>query len=224
MLEAYALAVDRVIPAEPTKFASIVATCVENTKKELEKSGIGRFYSILFIITDGEVEDLQATKLEIIKGSALPFSIVIIGVGESQSNFQKMIHLDGDDTLLAARGKKAARDIVQFVPFYEFAGDEDAFVKAILDEVPDQVVGFMEASRIKPKQIEVKKKQVKTGDNFHLSSIASSPKSLGVSVKNLALAFEGRNVTTKGKWGSIDIMSKKGEKKTATKSQVDLSK
>jgi hypothetical protein len=39
-------------------------------------------YNILLIITDGEIHDMEATKDLIVAGSHLPFSIIIVGVGE----------------------------------------------------------------------------------------------------------------------------------------------
>jgi hypothetical protein len=45
-------------------------------------------YFILLIITDGVINDFEATKDEIVLASELPISIVIIGVGDE--NFDKM--------------------------------------------------------------------------------------------------------------------------------------
>jgi len=46
-------------------------------------------------------------------------SIIIVGVGEA--DFDSMEELDGDSVRLTApNGKKAIRDIVQFVPFRNF--------------------------------------------------------------------------------------------------------
>jgi hypothetical protein len=46
-------------------------------------------------------------------------SIIIVGVGEA--DFESMEELDGDSVKLTApNGKKASRDIVQFVPFRNF--------------------------------------------------------------------------------------------------------
>jgi vacuolar-type H+-ATPase subunit F/Vma7 len=38
-------------------------------------------YQILMIITDGIINDLQKTIDEIVRGSELPLSIIIVGVG-----------------------------------------------------------------------------------------------------------------------------------------------
>jgi copine 1/2/3 len=40
-------------------------------------------YHILLIITDGMINDLEETKAAIIAASALPLSIIIVGVGSA---------------------------------------------------------------------------------------------------------------------------------------------
>jgi hypothetical protein len=50
-------------------------------------------------------------------------SIVIVGVGTE--DFAQMDELDADDGLLKVRGKEAAADIVQFVPFRNFKNQPD---------------------------------------------------------------------------------------------------
>ena len=50
------------------------------------------------ILTNGDIQDIEETIDEIVKGSALPLSIIIVGVG--QEDFSSMIRLDGDDEAL----------------------------------------------------------------------------------------------------------------------------
>ncbi len=58
--------------------------------------------------------DLEATKDAIIAASALPLSIIIVGVGDE--DFSSMEFLDADKRVLkSSTGVVAARDIVQFV-------------------------------------------------------------------------------------------------------------
>ena len=80
-------------------------------------------YIILLIITDGVISDMDDTIDEIVKGSSLPLSIIIIGVGDA--NFDSMNILDGDDEPLYSKKTKSymKSDIVQFVPFDEFKND-----------------------------------------------------------------------------------------------------
>ena len=50
------------------------------------------------ISTNGDIQDIEETIDEIVKGSSLPLSIVIVGVG--QEDFSSMIRLDADDEAL----------------------------------------------------------------------------------------------------------------------------
>lgn len=60
------------------------------------------------ILTDGDITDLEATTDEIVKGSDLPLSIIIVGVGNH--NFDKMDVLDGDDEPLYSKKYKKYRE------------------------------------------------------------------------------------------------------------------
>lgn len=83
-------------------------------------------FVILLIITDGVIpqeQDFIETKEAVIEASHLPMAIVIVGVGDE--NFDQMEELDGDDEMLNSRGKVAAADIVQFVPYRQFQNKPD---------------------------------------------------------------------------------------------------
>jgi hypothetical protein len=56
-----------------------------------------------------------------------PLSIIIVGVGNAE--FKNMERLDGDNGLFNSKGKRAPRDIVQFVPFREVGGNPDMLAK-----------------------------------------------------------------------------------------------
>ena len=55
-------------------------------------------YFILLIITDGIINDMQKTIDQIVRGSTLPLSIIIVGVGSDE--FTSMDTLDADETPL----------------------------------------------------------------------------------------------------------------------------
>lgn len=55
-------------------------------------------YSILCILTDGVINDMQKTIDEIVRGSNLPISVIIVGIGEA--DFETMEVLDADDEAL----------------------------------------------------------------------------------------------------------------------------
>jgi Copine len=68
-------------------------------------------YSILLIVTDGEIHDMPLTKRLLVDGSHLPLSVIIVGVG--LDNFEMMRELDADGTVLRAPNNEAAvRDLV----------------------------------------------------------------------------------------------------------------
>mmetsp|Transcript_31057 Transcript_31057/g.28250 ORF Transcript_31057/g.28250 Transcript_31057/m.28250 type:complete len:95 (+) Transcript_31057:1375-1659(+) len=91
---------------------------------------------------------MQPTINNLINAARLPLSIVIVGVGKE--DFQAMEILDGDDGLFNDEGKKAPRDLVQFVPFRNFDGNQDLLAAHVLEEIPDQVVEYMKTEGIKP--------------------------------------------------------------------------
>lgn len=81
---------------------------------------------------------MEQTIDAIIDASYLPLSIVIVGVGNA--DFSSMDALDSDKQLLTYRGKKAERDIVQFVPFRNYRQQHySALARDVCAEIPAQV-------------------------------------------------------------------------------------
>jgi len=120
----------------PTFFVPIIKESLKHAAKLQGKYA----YSVLLILTDGEIHDMAETKNLIVGNCGLPFSIVIVGIGNA--DFSKMNELDGDGGLYSANGVKATRDVVQFVPFNNFKGNADLLAKELLKEIPDQVVQY----------------------------------------------------------------------------------
>ena len=58
-------------------------------------------YQILLIITDGIINDMQKTIDQIVRGSRLPLSIIIVGVGSD--DFESMDILDADEEPLYSK-------------------------------------------------------------------------------------------------------------------------
>lgn len=63
----------------------------------------------------------------LVQNCGLPISIIIVGIGNAE--FSNMVRLDGDNGLFDSKGKKAARDIVQFVPFREVGLNSDSLAR-----------------------------------------------------------------------------------------------
>ena len=151
IMEAYANALKYVELSGPTYFAPLlneaIKICEENRQLENE------VYSLLLILTDGEIHDIEATTDAIIRAAYLPMSVIIIGIGNAE--FGKMEELDGDEGLCNSRGQRAMRDLVQFVPFKDFNGDMAKLARRVLAEVPDQLVEYMRLVNKKPKSAQV---------------------------------------------------------------------
>ena len=85
---------------------------------------------------------MPRTKQLIVQLSALPCSIIIVGIGDA--DFSAMEELDGDDGILRDDlGNRCVREIVQFVEYKPTASRGD-FADQIMKEVPDQVCSYME--------------------------------------------------------------------------------
>lgn len=116
----------------------------------MQTNQINQKYNILMIITDGIINDMQKTIDQIVRGSNMPLSIIIVGVGNA--DFDPMDVLDADDEPLYSQRYKRymSSDIVQFVPFREFSNDPMALARETLTEVPGQLVNFMRNNSIVP--------------------------------------------------------------------------
>ena len=99
-------------------------------------------YTILLILTAGNVEDVKETKRHLISASKEPLSIVIVGIGEA--DFAGMEFLDAFDT-----GSDEGRDITKFVRFNDYKS-YNALTEAVLDEIPGQLVDFYFSQGIRP--------------------------------------------------------------------------
>ena len=145
LMEAYNFSITNVKLHGPTYFAPCIKACTDFIRENLDKP----LYHIMLILTDGDIHDMQKTKDLIVEASTLPLSIIIVGVGDE--DFELMVELDGDDTVIRNyKGQPALRDIVQFVKFedYKNAG-LSALAEEVLKEVPEQVVSYLSMNEIK---------------------------------------------------------------------------
>jgi hypothetical protein len=147
ILGAYRHALTQVQLSGPTLFAGIIKAASQIAVASYQQA---RTYTILLIITDGIINDMPDTKDAIVEAGRIPLSIIIVGVGNA--NFSAMDELDADDVPLVSRaGKRMERDLVQFVPFNQFANMHySALAQAVLEEVPTQLVEWAELNGIRP--------------------------------------------------------------------------
>ena len=106
-----------------------------------------KMYHCLVILTDGNIHDLRETIDAVVACSHHPLSIIIVGIGDA--DFSAMETLDSDEyVLVSGNNEKARRDICQFVHLNQFKGEDgeidyDRLAEEVLEEVPDQLVGYM---------------------------------------------------------------------------------
>jgi len=149
LVTAYKNCLSRVQLYGPTYFSEIIGNAAAKSMGVCDQND--QTYNILLIITDGVINDMKRTCDAIVDATALPLSIIIVGVGDA--NFDNMDTLDADDEPLrhSRTGKLMQRDIVQFVPYNEFKNSHMSVIaRETLEEVPDQVTSFMSMHNIKP--------------------------------------------------------------------------
>ncbi|KAL6457821.1 hypothetical protein MHYP_G00330510 [Metynnis hypsauchen] len=152
VLEAYFQSLRTVQLYGPTNFAPVINQVARSAQDITD----GSQYFVLLMITDGVISDMVQTKEAVVNASALPMSIIIVGVGPAE--FDAMEELDGDDVRVSSRGRFAERDIVQFVPFRDYidrSGNQvlsmARLAKDVLAEIPDQLLSFMKSKEIDPR-------------------------------------------------------------------------
>lgn len=130
----------------PTVFAGVIDyAAAQAQSKQQANAAVGeQSYTILLILTDGAVSDIEQTKNAIRNASTAPLSIVIVGIGNA--DFSAMQFLD--DFHLQDGGR--TRDIVQFVEFSRHQHDRTTLTKETLDEIPDQLVDYFYRNNIMP--------------------------------------------------------------------------
>ena len=132
----------------PTNFAPMIRD-LNNEVKDNLRNGKSMEYNILLILTDGQISDLYDTIDEMVEASFLPISVIIVGIGNG--DFTSMDILDADENpLFDRRGRKADRDLVQFVPFNKYKLDPPKLAEQVLEEIPRQVVEYYQHKGIKP--------------------------------------------------------------------------
>lgn len=125
----------------PTDVTEVIGTAAAFAKSALSyamEDGKQK-YTILLILTDGSVADMDATIEAISAISDSPLSIVMVGIGDE--DFGDMHTLDEGDGDL---------DIVQFVEFNEHKDSPNSLTKATLAEIPNQLVSFFTRNGIAP--------------------------------------------------------------------------
>lgn len=132
-----------------TILAATIAHTTDDAQKKWDKalkSG-ALSYTVLLILTNGDVKDTLETQEALLKASHKPISVIIIGIGDGKedNDFESMRFLD--DFATSVRGE---RDVTNFVEFQKYKDDMDGFMAACLEELPDQLEEYCLAKDIFP--------------------------------------------------------------------------
>lgn len=131
------------IMSGPTVIVEVVQLAAARaiSAQEAAKAKGEQIYTILLILTDGSVSDINATVRALDEVSDAPLSVIIIGIG--QADFGGMRFIDDHKT----SGK---RDIAQFVEFNQCNSSVQKFTAQSLNELPEQLVGYFTSHGIMP--------------------------------------------------------------------------
>ena len=150
IIKEYYSCLDKIYFSGPTFFAPIINKIIQTIKNENDPLE----YHVLMILTDGKIEDFEETVDALVEGSFLPLSVIIVGIGDNQEDFTFMEQLDADVIpLISSSGKKRQRDLVQFVPFNKFEGDEKKLTEEVLDEIPRQIIEYYTLNFLYPESL-----------------------------------------------------------------------
>jgi hypothetical protein len=118
----------------PTDFRGVLqAAAVQSRKNHLSATENSVLYTVLLVITDGIMDNLQETQQKLAAYSEMPLSIVFVGVG--RSDFKQMNELCG----ISGR-----RCNTTFVDFRRHQHDPSALGEAALQNVPAQLCEYMD--------------------------------------------------------------------------------
>ena len=148
VLQEYRNFITKIHLSGPTYFSPMINDLIMEVDKEIDEGKLYN-YHIIMILTDGMIDDMAETKDSLVAASFLPISVIIIGIGNG--DFSKMNVLDADVVpLFDSTGRKADRDLVQFVPYNEFKGNPQKLAEQVLEEIPRQVVEYFQHKGIQP--------------------------------------------------------------------------
>ena len=111
-------------------------------------------YTVLLVIADGSINDMDETIEELIALCDYPCSVSIVGVGDA--DFSDMNTLDAKKKKLSSGGKSASRDIVSFTSYREMTKTGVSIfdlANCLMSEIPDHLLAFMEGKGILPNKV-----------------------------------------------------------------------
>ena len=128
----------------PTVFTDVIRAAAARAERanQIAAKFDKQVYTILCILTCGDVEFVEVTAAALDDATSAPLSVVFVGIGEG--DFFNMRFIDH------CREMRKERDIAHFVAFNEHSKDSQAFTSEACQEIPQQVADFFESKGIPP--------------------------------------------------------------------------
>jgi hypothetical protein len=115
--------------------------------RPMSNSSGPKVYNILVILTQGELDDFEEFKEQLVRASNLPLSVVIVGMGGTA--FPQLTTADSDHCLMkSTSGNIEERDFVQRLVYADFKGNDRGFLHEAFAEIPRQLQEFMMANKL----------------------------------------------------------------------------
>lgn len=177
ILSSYEATLKRLTPAEPRRFAQVIAQA-SRLASEYHKS-LEHKYFVLVLLTNGVSDDMDQVVSEIIRASSLPMSVLFVGVGDADFGpLKAALNIQNGEgsgwgrnsssssgstsparSLLRTARTIAARDMVRFVACQDLPGgssgssssfDQEALAQALLQELPRHICSYFACHKIQP--------------------------------------------------------------------------
>lgn len=136
---------------DPLEEAAIKDVIQKSMYQAIKRSQKRHCYSVLAILTAGEVYDVQdAVDSLCTAAEDAPMSVVIIGVGLGDFETFKTYFDEHSPKLQHSNGVPISRDIAQFASFSDFEESSSKVVGKALSAVPEQFVQYFVNNGVKP--------------------------------------------------------------------------
>ncbi|CAJ0559831.1 unnamed protein product, partial [Mesorhabditis spiculigera] len=135
LVKSYRSALRHVILSGPADFAPTIRFAAQ---RAASLPANGSKYSVLLILTNGIIADMERTKEQVVKASSLPLSVIIVGVGYDSFDEMKFVQMRN------------------FLPPHRHLNEEELtdarenLAKEVLQEIPIQLTSYMKSRGIYP--------------------------------------------------------------------------
>ena len=135
LMDTYETGLRQIKPHGPSAHAEVIKFAADFSAAE-EVTQDNQFYTIMMIISRGDLVDMASTIDAIVEAAKLPLSIVLVAVGDADRKKFKILDGETKHALVHSRTKEVCcRDIVQYVPFRRYKNDYRSLTKEILFEI-----------------------------------------------------------------------------------------